>query len=479
MQFRFTNQQPPATELTCYFFDGQAAWHSQAAGGPTSPGIDFPVKIMPQANGGGLALMVQLQAFKYLHPGDLARVAGAACLKHARKYGLKQLCWMLDAVDPSKFSSLVAGALLCDYEFTRYKGQPTGKPPKKADIEIAVVAGQRASLLKPALALQQKLISSVNFARDLANTPGSDLVPEALAETAAELSKEFGFNFSKLSAAQLKQQGYVGCIAVGQASEHPPVLFSLEYKPKKVKAGTKPLCFVGKGITFDTGGISIKPWDGMWDMKGDMGGAAAVLGIFKAIGQLKPDVAVTGVVAAAENMPGGRAYLPGDVLRYKNGRTVEIKSTDAEGRLVLADALIHAQRKLKQQRIVEFSTLTGACARALGPQYIGLMSNYPALAAKVKAAGEASGELTWELPLHPEYRAMINSPVSDIKNTGGALAGAQTAGWFLHEFIDEGTEYVHLDIAGPFLAEKDDKYWSQPGATGCGVRLGLELIGQH
>jgi leucyl aminopeptidase len=214
----------------------------------------------------------------------------------------------------------------------------------------------------------------------------------------------------------------------------------------------------------------------MWDMKADMGGSAAVIGAMQAIAQLKPDFPVTAIVASAENMPDGKAYRPGDVLRYKNGRTVEIQSTDAEGRLVLADGLIHAQRELGLRRIIEFSTLTGACVRALGHQYIGLMSKAPAFAAQVMAAAEGSGELACNLPLHPEYRTLIKSTVADIKNSGGPLAGAQTAALFLYEFIDEGTEYVHMDIAGTFLADKTDKYWSQVGATGTGVRLVAELV---
>jgi leucyl aminopeptidase len=174
-------------------------------------------------------------------------------------------------------------------------------------------------------------------------------------------------------------------------------------------------------------------------------------------------------------MPGGRAYRPGDVLRFANGRTVEIRSTDAEGRLVLADALLFAQRTLKLCRIVEFSTLTGACVRALGHQYIGLMSQSDSLKEQVKQAGAESGELVWELPLHPEYRSLLDSSVADVRNVGGPYAGASTAAMFLHEFIDEDTEYVHLDIAGVFLAEKEEKYWSQPGATGAGVRLACAL----
>ena len=473
MPVRFT-KRAPNLGIACYFFDGNTPLSDTS--GLTNISVPSDRRPLHQITGtdGKAALAVQFNGFKWMHPHDKPASASAACMLHARNLGIDRLIYHVESMPLEQFSQFALGIHLAEYEFVKYKGN-TGKT-KRHGIDIAINAGPRERKFREAGSAAEKLGTGVNYARDLANTPGSDLVPEQLAAEAANLAKRYGFKFTKLSKAQLKQQGYAGCLAVGQASEHPPVLFSLEYKPKKTKAGTKPICFVGKGITFDTGGISLKPWDGMWDMKADMGGSAAVLGIFKAIGELQPSCPVVGVVASAENMPGGKAYLPGDVLRYKNGRTVEIKSTDAEGRLVLADALIHAQRKLKQHRIVEFSTLTGACARALGKPYIGLMSNFPELAGRVKAASESSGELVWELPLHPEYRAMINSPVADIKNSGGPVAGAQTAGWFLHEFIDEGTEYVHLDIAGAFLADKAEKYWSQPGATGAGVRVGYALI---
>jgi leucyl aminopeptidase len=228
-------------------------------------------------------------------------------------------------------------------------------------------------------------------------------------------------------------------------------------------------------VTFDTGGISIKPWDGMWDMKADMSGAACVIGSIAAIAALALPIPVTAVVVTAENMPDGDAYRPGDILTYRNGKTVEIHSTDAEGRLILADGLIYAQETLGATRIVEFSTLTGACARALGRQYTGGFSQNGELIEAVLTAGENSGELVWQLPMNPEYRAMLRSSCADMKNVGGALAGASTAAMFLQEFVQPGTAYCHLDIAGTMLADKVEKYWSQPGSTGPGVRLAVAL----
>lgn len=424
---------------------------------------------------GGLDLSINMGAYKEFDQDDVMRVAGGTSLRLARKWGGAELVWWLDGdVENDSFARLLTGALLADYEFNAFKGSP--KDPTSAT-RLTVIAGTKAAAFKHTAERVQMLDSGVRVARDLANSPANELSPETLAARAKAVCEQYGLGFKLLNRAQLEKGGYTGLINVGKGSDSPPVLFEMSYKPAKGTPSGEPLCLVGKGITFDTGGISIKPWDGMWDMKADMGGAAAVIGAMAAIAQLKPAIPVMAVVASAENMPDGKAYRPGDVLRYRNGRTVEIHSTDAEGRLVLADALIHAQENLGQRRIIEFSTLTGACARALGRQYIGLMSKAPGFAASVKEACEVSGELACELPLHPEYRTMIRSSIADIKNVGGALAGAQTAGMFLYEFINEGTEYVHMDIAGTFLADKVEKYWSQPGATGVGVRLTAELAG--
>jgi leucyl aminopeptidase len=394
-------------------------------------------------------------------------------VRQLQQAAAKHMCWMLDGDVPlDHFRQLVTGALLARYKFDEYKSD---RRPKAGEGKLSIVAGKNAPMLRRELQRLLVLDDGVQTARDLANRPGADLVPEALAGFAQQLAKEHGLGFKKLSAARLAREGYVGLTAVGGGSSHPPVLFALMHEPKARRRGAKPLCLVGKGITFDSGGISIKPTEGMWDMKADMGGAACVIGAMQAVSSLKLPVPVCGVVAAAENLPGGRAYRPGDVLRYRNGRTVEIRSTDAEGRLVLADGLLYAQEVLKQKRIVEFSTLTGACVRALGSQYIGLMSRSPVLAKEVRQAARVGGEAVWELPLHPEYRLLIESEVADIKNTGGPNAGAQTAGWLLQEFIAPKVEFVHLDIAGVFIAAKKEKYWTQLGATGAGVRLAVAL----
>ena len=346
-------------------------------------------------------------------------------MRQARDNGAKRLLWQLDGNVPlERFRELATGALLAAYRFSAYKAALA-----KNDMKLVIGAGANATAFRRELKRLVAIDGGVSLARDLANLPANDKTPELLAAAGKQLAERYGLQYKQLNAKQLAEQGYAGITAVGQGSAHPPVLFTLTYKPKEVKEGAQPLCLVGKGLTFDSGGLSIKPWEGMWDMKADMGGAACVLGAMQAIAELGLPVPVTVVVGSAENMPDGRAYRPGDIIRYKNQKTVETHSTDAEGRLVLADALLHAQDVLGQTRIiVELSTLTGACARALGRQYIGLMSRAPELAGEVLAAGKTSGDLALEVPLHPEYRLLIGRPVADFKNVGGPLAGAQHRG---------------------------------------------------
>jgi leucyl aminopeptidase len=451
----------------CRFFEDGKAYHADRG---IRPDPDRPEKMV--AGESGVTLLLNLTAMRDCYPDEARRSAAGSALRHARRWGGTHTVWMLDGqVAPEKFEQLLTAALLSDYEYTDFK---SGGATSNGATKLTVVAGSNTAAFREVYKHVANMDTGVRTARNLANRPPNDLPPLALAAFAKQLAKDHGLSFKQIDAKQLASEGYVGLTGVGQGSANPPVMFSLAYKPVGKTAGAS-LCLVGKGITFDTGGISIKGWDGMWDMKADMGGAAAVLGAMQAIALLKPTIPVTGVVASAENMPDGNAYRPGDVLRYRNGKTVEIHSTDAEGRLVLADALIYAQETLGLRRIVEMSTLTGACARALGRQYIGLMSKSADFVSQIQTAANETGELCWELPLHPEYRAMLKSNTADVKNVGGAFAGAQTAGMFLYEFIEPETTYAHLDIAGVFLADKIEKYWSQPGATGAGVRLCVRL----
>jgi leucyl aminopeptidase len=311
----------------------------------------------------------------------------------------------------------------------------------------------------------------VNHCRDIVNEPGVAVYPEVFAQLARKVARQGKLGCTILNEKQLEKQGYRGLIEVGKGSVQPPRMIILRYKP--ARKSTHHLALVGKGITFDTGGISLKPSENMGAMKGDMAGGGAVLYAMAAIAKLKPSIQVTGIIAAAENFPGDRAMRPGDIFIAKNGKSIVVDNTDAEGRLVLTDAL-HRAGEEKATHIVDIATLTGSCARALGAAVAGIMGNHPGLIQAVIGAGRNHGEKYWELPLVEEYKDMLKTPYADINNIGGKLAGAITAGLFLQEFVPEGTAWAHLDIAGPFMAEKNWKYYKE-GATGFGLKTFVDL----
>ena len=257
----------------------------------------------------------------------------------------------------------------------------------------------------------------------------------------------------------------------GKGSRNKPYMIQLDYRGNG-KSG-KTLALVGKGVTFDTGGISLKPPDKMWEMKGDMSGGAAVLAAMKAIGQLKPDINVVGIVPTAENSPDANAQRPGDIFKARNGKTVMVDNTDAEGRLILTDGL-HAAGEAGATHVIDIATLTGSCVRALGPSIAGVMGNSQELIAAVISSGQNHGESFWELPMPEEYKAMLKTPYADLNNIGGPMAGASTAALFLEEFVPPDTAWAHLDIAGPFLMEKNWKYF-EPGGVGFGAKTMIDL----
>lgn len=311
---------------------------------------------------------------------------------------------------------------------------------------------------------------AANLARELVNTPPCDLYPESFADRARVVADEVGLKVQILNERQLASERMNALLAVAQGSDRPPRLVVLHHR----RGGKKPtLGLIGKGVTFDSGGLSLKSTDNMVDMKCDMAGAAAVLGAMQAIAELQLPVNVLGVMALVENMPSGKAMKLGDVLKARNGKTIEVLNTDAEGRLILADALAYAVDR-KADHLVDLATLTGACMVALGFDVAGLMSNNDAWSDKVLAAARTVGEKAWPLPMLPHYREMIKSDVADIKNTGGSrYAGAISAAKFLEEFVGE-TPWAHLDIAGPAWAEKENAT-RDAGGTGCFVRTLVEL----
>jgi len=352
-----------------------------------------------------------------------------------------------------RLKAFLEGVLLGSYQFTRYKTQREDLPSGLRSLSLQVPSGSKAEA-KEAIRLAESYCAGAILARDLINGAPSDVTPRVLADAARKMAKG-KVRVKVYGKSDLKRMGAGGLLGVNIGSAQEPYLIHLHYRPKGgAKRGKGPVAIVGKGITFDSGGLSLKPAGSMETMKMDMSGAAAVLGVFSQLNALAPAVEVHGIIATTENMPGGRAYKPGDVLKAMNGKTMEVLNTDAEGRLILADALSYAVRQ-KPGAIIDMATLTGACIVALGWLVTGAMGNDPKLLGELGAASEEEGERLWELPLVEEYRNDIKSRVADIKNIGGGRdAGTIIGGLFLQEFVGE-TSWVHLDIAGPAYPERD------------------------
>ncbi|MCC7077917.1 MAG: leucyl aminopeptidase [Acidimicrobiia bacterium] len=362
-------------------------------------------------------------------------------------------------------TAVVEGALLGSYTFDAFKSEAT--PPRVEElIVLEADAGdaERGRMLAAATVL----------ARDLANTPAGELPPRVLADRALGIADAAGLAVEVWEAPRIRDERLGGLLAVAAGSVEEPRLIRLTYTPDA--SARAHLVLVGKGITFDSGGLSLKPADGMESMKTDMSGAAAVMGAMSAIAALKPPVTVTAIVPASENMPSGAAQKPGDVFTARNGKTVEVLNTDAEGRLVLADGLSLAA-ELGPDAIVDVATLTGACMVALGPKCAGLFASDDALAGRVEDAAALVGEPVWRMPLMDDYKAMLESEVADMKNIGERWGGAITAGLFLSEFVGE-TPWAHLDIAGPARADRTDG-WIVKGATGFATRTLVELVDSY
>jgi leucyl aminopeptidase len=361
------------------------------------------------------------------------------------------------------------GTCLKSYRFDKYR--TTLKPEDKPTAERLAIA---TPVAKEALALYgrlEKVADGVFFTRDLVSEPPNVLYPATMADAARSQLADLGVEVEVLGEAEMKKLGMNTLLAVGQGSEKESKLVVMKYYGQgKTKAGD-PVVLVGKGVTFDTGGISIKPADGMWDMKYDMGGAGAVLGTMMALAGRKAKATVFGVIACVENMPDGKAQRPGDIVTSMSGQTVEVLNTDAEGRLILADALWYAQDKFKPKVVVDLATLTGAIVVALGTHFAGLYASTQSLADQLLTASKATGERLWQMPLDPVYDKEMESDVADIKNiSGGRGGGSPNAASFLRKFIKPGTEWAHLDIAGTAWANKDQGV-TPKGAVGFGVRL--------
>ncbi len=394
---------------------------------------------------------------------DLRRAAGAAVRSLA---GTARVAVALPASGAEDVEAVALGALLGAYSFDSFR---TGDGRKSPVEEIRLIASGSE---EAAVGRARTLAASVKLVRDLVNTPPSHLSPEDFAGEAERVAAETGLAIEVLDEKALVEGGYGGIAGVGQGSVNPPRLVRLAYTHPEA---SKTLALVGKGITFDSGGLSLKPSEAMDWMKSDMGGAAAVLGALAAIAELRPAVNVVGYLAIAENMPSGTAQRPSDVLRIYGGKTVEVLNTDAEGRLVMADALVRAGED-SPDLIVDVATLTGAQLVALGTRTAGVMANDDGVREKVVAAAERAGEPSWGMPLPPELRKGLDSAVADIANISGERWGGMlVAGTFLKEFVPDGVKWAHLDIAGPAFHKGEPYGYTPKGGTGAAARTLVQI----
>jgi leucyl aminopeptidase len=369
---------------------------------------------------------------------------------------------------PDAVQAAVEAIDLGSYRFGRYK--TATDDGALAKVTVLVSSRLDAQAMKRAARAGEIVGDAVRWARDLVNTPAGDLPPAQIAREAQKMAKQVGLTCKVWSKAQLEQGGFGGILGVGQGSVNPPRMIELRY----TGAGRQtPIALTGKGIAFDSGGLSIKDASGMETMKCDMGGAASILGAMKAIARLKPKINVIAAVPSSENMPSGNAQKPGDVITHRGGKTSEVLNTDAEGRLILADSLAFLSER-KPSCIVDTATLTGACMVALGTDIVGALGNDDTLAQDLVAAGAAVGEPIWQLPLWSDYKQLIESKVADVKNIGKRYGGAITAALFLAEFVGE-TPWVHLDIAGPAFQESSTDL-GPAGATGVPVRALVRFV---
>jgi len=405
---------------------------------------------------------------------DRIRQVTATSLRKARDLGAKRVTTIVHGagvagIDPEAASkSLAEGAVLGLYKFDKYLEKKEEKEVE--ELTIVEFDEKKVKKIEEGVRKGQILAEAQNLVRDLVNEPSNKMTPQILAEKAREVAKNFSLGIEVLEQKDLEELGAEAFLSVAKGSEEPCKLIVMKYQSDE---GKETIALVGKGITFDSGGISLKPSKGMGEMKGDMAGAAAVIGAMMAIAQLKPKINVLGIIPATENMPSGHALKPGDVIGSLSGKTIEIISTDAEGRLILADALSYA-RKLGARKIIDIATLTGGCIVALGKITGGLLGTDQELVDLALEVSEETGEKMWQLPLFDEYFESIKSDIADVKNSGGREASTITAGLFLKQFVDD-TPWIHIDMAGKELTDKEKGYLVK-GATGYGTRSLAEII---
>jgi len=405
---------------------------------------------------------------------DTIRSVSGKIAQKARELKLKEFSiitppsFVTDTI--SSVTQIVEGSKMALYKFDNFKSEKSEKSP---DLTIIVSKSNKISkVIKDA----EIIADGVIFAKSIANLPPNECTPTTLANFAKTISKNNKLKCRIISEPELKKRGFGGISAVGQGSKNQPKLIVLEHN--NGPRNEKPIVLVGKAVTFDTGGISLKPGDKMDEMKFDKCGGCTVLGIMKAVSELKLPINVVGIVPSVENMPGGESYRPGDIIKLYSGKTAEILNTDAEGRLILADALSYGEKSYSPRAIIDFATLTGACIVALGTNVAGMISNNEKLTKKIYDSSNRTTEEVWELPLNQDYMDMIKSEVADMKNVGvGRAAGTITAAAFLRNAIED-TPWIHLDIAGVAWTQigTKEKSYNPKGATGFGVRLILDHL---
>jgi len=420
--------------------------------------------------GNGSCIVYAVSENPGLDEKEIIRLSGHSLFKYVKARSATNLVLFANNTTPTEFTCMLEGIYLGLYQFEEFKSKPKPMSIK----QITIIINKKALRSYNSIAEKTRCIfQGVSQCRDLVNTPGSDLTPEKFSRTAGNMAKKAGLSIEIKNAAQLKKEGFNGLPVVGKGSSNPPQMVTLTYKGAGRKKSPH-IVLVGKGVTFDTGGISLKPGAGMWEMKCDMAGAATVLNTIYVCALLNLKINVSAVLVLAENRPGQNAVLPGDIFKAKNGKTVMVENTDAEGRLVLSDGLAQAGI-LKATHIIDLATLTGAIVRALGTSYTGLFSNDAKMARRLISAGKEEGEKFWEMPLEEEYQSQIKDTTADIKNLAKPEGSAITAALFLQEFVPENTSWTHLDIAATAFVTSNWKYYT-PGATGWGIKTLVSVI---
>ena len=405
---------------------------------------------------------------------ESARICAGKATRKAQELGIKEFSMLqFSNLDDGLVEAMTEGTALALYSFDKYK---EAKEPTSKIEEVTILINSDSLRFQSVVEKANILVEAVNFARDIGNLPPNDCPPAHLASIAVSLAQDYGIKVRIMDRYELENMGMGGIVAVGKGSNNPPKLIVLEYTGSN-DPQQKPYLLVGKAVTFDTGGISIKPSEKMDEMKFDKCGGCTVLAIIRAIASLKSAVNVVGIVPSVENMPSATSYRPGDIIRMYNGKSVEVLNTDAEGRMILADAIAYGIATYGPKAVIDLATLTGAAIIALGANVAALIGNNKQLVDRLRKLSDKMGEKMWELPLYDEYHEQIRSPYADIKNIGGRPGGAITAAAFLSNFVNDAP-WVHIDIAGTAWTQEGthEKSYNHRGATGFGVRTLVKLL---